>query len=151
VCGKIGDSFRSRESEKRRFLPNMSALSVVEELWNIFTYYSLHGDPLDPEHLRPTQLIKMLSKDCGLVNRDTGLLDADIHNCYQAEVTRSDKIAPGDARPHSLLKMAPSRPTKVLHTDRKKVRDEIVTAQFFYRRHSALTFLLIPPNPTPPP
>jgi hypothetical protein len=100
----------------------MSQLQVVEELWNIFTYYSLHGDPLDPEHLRPTQLIKMLSRDCGLCTRETELLEADIHNCYQAEVTRTDKIAPGDARPHSLLKMAPSRPTTVLHTDRKKVR-----------------------------
>lgn len=100
----------------------MSQLQVVEELWNIFTYYSLHGDPLDPEHLRPTQLIKMLSRDCGLCTRETELLEADIHNCYQAEVTRTDKIAPGDARPHSLLKMAPSRPTAVLHTDRKKVR-----------------------------
>jgi hypothetical protein len=26
--------------------------SVEQELWNIFSYYSLHGDPLDPEHIR---------------------------------------------------------------------------------------------------
>lgn len=25
---------------------------VEQELWNIFTYYTLHGDPLDPEHMR---------------------------------------------------------------------------------------------------
>ncbi len=39
-------------------------MKVVTELWNIYTYYSLHGDPLDPEHLRSSQLIKMFS-DCG--------------------------------------------------------------------------------------
>ena len=26
--------------------------SVEQELWNIFTYYTLHGNPLDPEHMR---------------------------------------------------------------------------------------------------
>lgn len=26
--------------------------SVEQELWNIFTFYTLHGNPLDPEHLR---------------------------------------------------------------------------------------------------
>jgi hypothetical protein len=98
-------------------------LLVVEELWRIYTFYTLHGDPLDPEHLRSTQLIKMLSKDCGLVTRGAGeLLEADIFNAYQAEVTRSDKIAPGDARPHSALKMSLGGPLAKLHTDRKKVR-----------------------------
>lgn len=24
----------------------------VQEIWNIFTFYTLHGNPLDPEHLR---------------------------------------------------------------------------------------------------
>lgn len=27
-------------------------MSVEAELWNIFTFYTLHGNPLDPEHLR---------------------------------------------------------------------------------------------------
>lgn len=98
-------------------------LLVVEELWRIYTFYTLHGDPLDPEHLRSTQLIKMLSKDCGLVTRGAGeLLEADIFNAYQAEVTRSDKIAPGDARPHSALKMSLVGRPKGPLTDRKKVR-----------------------------
>ena len=26
--------------------------SVEQELWNIFTFYTLHGNPLDPEHMR---------------------------------------------------------------------------------------------------
>ena len=26
--------------------------SVEEELWNIYTYYTLLGDPLDPEHMK---------------------------------------------------------------------------------------------------
>ncbi len=26
--------------------------AVEQELWNIFTFYTLHGNPLDPEHLR---------------------------------------------------------------------------------------------------
>ena len=99
-----------------------SKVLVVEELWNIYSFYTLHGDPLDPEHLRPTQLTKMLSKDCGLVVKGGDLLEADIYNAYQAEVTRSDKIAPGDARPHSALKMSLGGPQAKLLTDRKKVR-----------------------------
>jgi len=26
--------------------------SVEQELWNVFTHYTLHGNPLDPEHMR---------------------------------------------------------------------------------------------------
>ena len=100
----------------------MSQMLVVEELWRIYTFYTLHGDPLDPEHLRSTQLIKMLSKDCGLVTRGGDLLEADIFNAFQAEVTRSDKIAPGDARPHSALKMSLGGALAKVHTDRTKVR-----------------------------
>ena len=103
-------------------MSSASQLLVVEELWRIYTFYALHGDPLDPEHLRSSQLVKMLSRDCGLVVRGGELLEADIYNAYQAEVTRSDKIAPRDARPHSALKMSLGGPLAKLHTDRKKVR-----------------------------
>lgn len=33
--------------------PKAGAMSSVEQdLWLIFTYYTLHGNPLDPEHMR---------------------------------------------------------------------------------------------------
>ena len=36
--------------------------SVEAELWNIFTYYTLHGNALDPELLALTQMVQ-LSRD----------------------------------------------------------------------------------------
>ena len=96
-------------------------LFALEELRRIFFFYALRGDPLDPEHLRSQQLIKMLSKDCRLCSPRV-LLEADIFNAFQAEVTRSEKIAPRDAKPHSELKnyISGPLPAKQL-TDRKKV------------------------------
>lgn len=31
--------------------------SVEQKLWNIFTYYTLHGNPLDPEHMRVSSTV----------------------------------------------------------------------------------------------
>ena len=33
----------------------MPSISIHEELWNIFTYYSLHGNPRDPSRINATQ------------------------------------------------------------------------------------------------
>ena len=40
--------------------------SVETELWNIFTYYTLRGDSLDPEHLKTQQFMQFL-RDCMIV------------------------------------------------------------------------------------
>lgn len=39
----------------------MSA-SVEQELWNIFTYYTLHGNPLDPNFIQSSQFLKFCRK-----------------------------------------------------------------------------------------
>lgn len=69
--------------------------SVESELWHIFTFYSLHGNPLDPEHIRCTQFVK-LARDCQMVGStlseaDPPLLEADIQVAYTAEVKRADR------------------------------------------------------------
>ncbi len=96
---------------------------VLEEVWRIYTFYTLRGDPRDPEHLLSKQLIKMLSEDCSLCSPSgPSVLEADIFNAFQAEVTRSEKIAPRDAKPHSELKKHISGPLPAKQlTDRKKV------------------------------
>jgi hypothetical protein len=43
-----------------------SMTSVETELWNIFTYYTLRGDSLDPEHLKTQQFMQFL-RDCLIV------------------------------------------------------------------------------------
>lgn len=93
---------------------------IDTELFNIFTYYSLHGDPLDPEHMRASQLTR-LARDCQIVGPGL-LLEADVAVAFQAEVTRTEKVAPGSQKPHSALKMAPVRTVSHTSTDRKKVR-----------------------------
>jgi len=32
--------------------------SVEEELWNVFTFYTLRGDPMDPEHMSKREFVK---------------------------------------------------------------------------------------------
>ena len=36
---------------------------VEQELWNIFTYYTLHGNPMYPDLLKASQFCKM-AKEC---------------------------------------------------------------------------------------
>ena len=67
------------------------ARSVIEELWRIFTFYSLHGDATaSPERLRSSQFVKLLS-DCGLVasggGGGGGLHKAEIFIAFQKEIT----------------------------------------------------------------
>lgn len=63
--------------------------SVEAELWNIFTFYTLHGDPLDPEHMRATQLVK-LARDTQIVGH-TDVTEADLNVAYTAEVKRKNR------------------------------------------------------------
>ncbi|KAA0160519.1 hypothetical protein FNF27_01454 [Cafeteria roenbergensis] len=66
--------------------------SVEQKLWNIFTYYTLHGNPLDPEHMRSQQFVKFC-KTCQIVGSGTStaaepLVVADVVVAYTAEVKR---------------------------------------------------------------
>ena len=45
--------------------------SVEHELWQIFTYYTLRGDALDPEHLKTSQFLQLL-RDCLIVKPRQG-------------------------------------------------------------------------------
>lgn len=46
----------------------MSAISKVEEeLWNIFTYYTLHSDPTQPEQLKLSKFVTF-AKDCQILS-----------------------------------------------------------------------------------
>ena len=42
--------------------------SVEQELWRIFTFYSLHGDPNQPEILRPANFVRFC-KDCQITSK----------------------------------------------------------------------------------
>lgn len=98
------------------------ATTIDAELFNIFTYYSLHGDPLDPEHIRASQLLR-LARDTLICGGRDGLLEADIAVAFQAEVTRIEKVAPGTQKLHSALKMQIGpRVAPTTSADRKKVR-----------------------------
>lgn len=46
----------------------MSEISKVEEeLWNIFTYYTLHSDPTQPEQLKLSKFVTF-AKDCQILS-----------------------------------------------------------------------------------
>ena len=62
--------------------------SVEQELWNIFTFYTLHGNPQYPDLLKASQFVK-LAKDCQMLRRN--VTAADINVVYTAEVKRKDR------------------------------------------------------------
>jgi hypothetical protein len=64
--------------------PVTTAITRVEhELWNIFTYYTLHSDPTQPEHLKVAHFIRFV-KDCQIVSKH--LIEADIQIMMTREV-----------------------------------------------------------------
>lgn len=70
------------------------------ELWNIFTYYTLHGDPLDPEHIKLTQFVR-LCKDCEILGQQ-GLSSPDINVLYRSEVTRGHAAKRAEAKARAM-------------------------------------------------
>ena len=44
--------------------------TVEESLWNVFTFYTLRGDPMDPEHMSKREFVKFC-RDCLIVPRPT--------------------------------------------------------------------------------
>ena len=128
----------------------MAGVTIDAELFHIFTYYSLHGDPLDPEHIRASQLIR-LARDCQMVGPGL-LLEADVAVAFQAEVTRVEKVAPGTQKLHSAMKMAPIRAPTATTTDRKKVRAGTPPPPLCRRPAAAPRERAAPPpTRTPPP
>ena len=101
---------------------------------NLIKLKGLKDSPL-PEHGSPFCLI----------------LEADVFNAYQAEVTRSDKIAPGDATHRSALKMSVGGPVAKQHTDRKKVSPFWQQLQAPVLQHSCKTLASTGPPLAPPP
>ena len=80
-----------RPHPRSRSRPPPSLAARAQELWNIFTFYTLHGNPLDPEHIRASQFVK-LAKDTQIVGSvlseaNPPLTEADINVVYAAEVT----------------------------------------------------------------
>ena len=37
-----------------------NSLSVLEQMWRVYTHYSLHGNPLDAEYLPSKQFVNLL-------------------------------------------------------------------------------------------
>ena len=62
------------------------------ELWNIYTYYTLHGMPY-PDLLKASQFVKFC-KDCRIVrslDNPSGVTTAIANVVYTAEVKRRDR------------------------------------------------------------
>jgi hypothetical protein len=67
--------------------------TVDEELWNIYTFYTLHGNPRDPSKLQCSQFLK-LCRDCLLMDHkmvERPLTQADIQLIYTYELRKAGK------------------------------------------------------------
>jgi|Transcript_1673 hypothetical protein len=62
---------------------------IENELWNIYTFYTLHGNPLCPEFLKNQQFMK-LAKDCQMIKKKqgVGLTSADLSVVFASETQR---------------------------------------------------------------
>jgi hypothetical protein len=68
-------------------------MSVEQELWNIFTFYTLHGNPQDPEHLKMSQFVKLCG-DCEILGKQQGghsVSRAEINLVFQAEIRNPNR------------------------------------------------------------
>lgn len=80
-------------------------VAINEELWNIFTYYSLHGTMTDPFHLTTSQLSK-LCKETLLFNKKSVEKALDSKHCHVLVRETSYKRSGGgetSAAKHSLF------------------------------------------------
>jgi hypothetical protein len=64
------------------------------ELWNIFTYYSLHGNPRDPSRIPETQFLK-LCRDSSVMDpsmTDVALDQANLHLIWTSAITMRGNV-----------------------------------------------------------
>jgi len=90
--------------------------SIEIELWNIYTYYTLHGNPRDPAHIQVLCLLTLLfsgaelnmrnfaqehqasqflrlCKDCSLTNptmTEAPITQAEVHLVYHAQLRKQN-------------------------------------------------------------
>ena len=72
-----------------------SMSTVEQELWNIFTFYTLHGNPMYPDLLKASQFVKM-ARECNIIKPgqktdSLGVTQADVNVVYIVEVKRKDR------------------------------------------------------------
>jgi len=71
----------------------MSA-SIEEELWNIFTYYTMHSNPRDPSKLNSIGLAKFC-RDIMVLDQsmtEKPILAADVHLLFTSEIKKNQMI-----------------------------------------------------------
>jgi len=70
-------------------------MSAIEEvLWNIFTYYSLNGNPKDPSRLHSMALLKMCKDIMALdqIMTEVPITQADLHLIYTSVLKSPSKV-----------------------------------------------------------
>ncbi len=69
-------------------------VAIEEILWNIFTYYSLNGNPRDPSRLHSTGLLKFCKDIMTMDNTMTerSLTQAELQLIYTAAIKSPEKV-----------------------------------------------------------
>lgn len=98
-------------------------MSNIEEiLWNVFTFYSLNGNPRDPSRLHNTQLARfckdVMATDSTMT--EVPLTSADIHLIYAATLSNPSKVRAKCGRPRAEEERPPFLQT-CCGTQRKRV------------------------------
>lgn len=71
----------------------MVEVSIEEELWNIFSYAALHGNPRDPSKLTGTALLKLCRETMVLdpTMTERAVSQADVHLIFMSELKSPQK------------------------------------------------------------
>ena len=69
-------------------------MSVNQELYHIFTYYTLHGNALDPEHLALTQMVqvRLNSYDLGLLRAVACWVSRSVESCRTVHISSEETL-----------------------------------------------------------
>lgn len=72
---------------------SLTEVSIEEELWNIFSYAALHGNPRDPSKLTGTALLKLCRETMVLdpTMTERAVSQADVHLIFMSELKSPQK------------------------------------------------------------
>ena len=100
-------------------------MSVVDELFNIFTHYALIGDPHDPEHIKATHFQKF-ARDCQML--PTPAIQQKLHILFKHLLAKQARKREGDGAPESPRASPVARPAPLRSPSRRLSMSEKAAA-----------------------
>ena len=86
-------AMKSDKTNKILFIANMAAIEEI--LWNVFTYYSLNGNPRDPSRLHSSHLNRFCKDVMAMDSTMTeyAITSPELYLIYTAALTNPNRVS----------------------------------------------------------